>query len=405
MIQKWLKIYLIYFENTQFSSINEKFVKVIDFMINQYNRNQNKMKKSNVIIRHDITELIIFFKFSFFFTNKTNSRNWTVVAATSSTLRITINKNTKIIVRFNDVDKKQQLNQYEIERIVKNINVCITEKNIQIKHIRAIKKLFNEDFAIHAINAKEVEKLKNNNAWTTILDKKTKAIVQIHAIMMNNIEIKKFDLTTIEKRKTTMRKIREKNENVKKLKDMKILYVFWKNKFTTIQQYHIMIIEIIISKMRNVMLNNNMIIDEKLRTCSMFNKICKTIQCYKCHQHEHITVQCTQKKRCEYCAETHVTRKKKCAKNYKIKCCVCEETHNSWKKKCKKKQKKIERIKYQFSITSTRFAMQKQQYIIVNKAITKSMNTFDDNSKSIVVSKEFNQLKDLEQREIKKFRA
>ena len=90
-----------------------------------------------------------------------------------------------------------------------------------------------------------------------------------------------------------------------------------------------MIIEIIISKMRNVMLNNNMMIDEKLRICSMFNKICKTIQCYKCHQHEHITIQCTKKKKCEYCAEAHVTRKKKCAEDYKIKCCVCEKAHNS----------------------------------------------------------------------------
>ena len=75
------------------------------------------------------------------------------------------------------------------------------------------------------------------------------------------------------------------------------------------------------------------------------------------------------------------------------------------KKKCRKKQKKIERIKYQFSITSTRFAMQKQQYIIVNKTITKSMNTFEDNSESIVMSKKFNQLKNLKQREIKKFRT
>ena len=44
-------------------------------MINQYNRSQSKMKESNVIIRHDITELIIFLKFFFFLTNKTNSRN------------------------------------------------------------------------------------------------------------------------------------------------------------------------------------------------------------------------------------------------------------------------------------------------------------------------------------------
>ena len=49
--------------------------------------------------------------------------------------------------------------------------------------------------------------------------------------------------------------------------------------------------------------------------------------------------------------------------------------------------------------------MQRQQYIIVNKTITKSMNTFDDNSESIVVSKEFSQLRDLEQREIEKSRT
>ena len=49
--------------------------------------------------------------------------------------------------------------------------------------------------------------------------------------------------------------------------------------------------------------------------------------------------------------------------------------------------------------------MQRQQYIIVNKTITKSMNTFDDSSESIVVSKEFSQLRDLEQREIEKSRA
>ena len=44
--------------------------------------------------------------------------------------------------------------------------------------------------------------------------------------MINELEIKKFDLTTIEEREITTRKIREKNENVKKLKKMKILYVF-----------------------------------------------------------------------------------------------------------------------------------------------------------------------------------
>ena len=117
-------------------------------------------------------------------------------------------------------------------------------------------------------------------------------------------------------------------------------------------------------------------------------------------------MQCTKEERCEYCAEAHVTREKKCAADYKIKCCVCEETHNSWRKECRKKQKKIEKILYQRSITSARFEMQRQQYIVVNKTITisKSMNTIHENSKSSIVSKRFNQLKKIERRDIEKFR-
>ena len=45
------------------------------------------------------------------------------------------------------------------------------------------------------------------------------------------------------------------------------------------------------------------------------------------------------KKRCDYYAKTHVT-KKKYVKNYKIKCCVCEKVHNLWKKIYKKTKKR-----------------------------------------------------------------
>ena len=406
IIESWLTIVVIYFENTKCAFIQRDMMNAMNKMTVQFNREHMKMKESNVTIRHDITEIIIFFKFFFIFMIKTSFRNWTIVVATFSALKIIANKNIEIIVRLNDNEKKQQLSQYETKRIVNEINICITKKDIQIKEIRAIKKLLSENLVIHAMNAEKTNKLRDNNAWTTILDRKTKAIVSIYAIMISEIEIKKFDLTTIEEKKITTRKIREKNENMKKLRKMKILYVFWRNKFTTIQQYHILIIEVIISKMNNSMLNNNIMIEEKLRTCSMFNKACKIIQCYKCHYHEHTTMQCTKEERCEYCAETHVTREKKCAADYKIKCCVCEKAHNSWRKECRKKQKKIERILYQRSITSARFEIQRQQYIVVNKTITisKSMNTTHENSKSSIASKKFSQLKKIERRNIEKSR-
>lgn len=265
-------------------------------MTAQFSRNHEKMKQSNAIIRNGIIELITSLITSSFFTIKTNSRNWIFVAVrTPSTSKITANKNIEIIIRLNDKKKKQQLSEREIKRIVVDINACITKQDIQIKKIRAIKKLSNENLTIHAISAKEANKLKNNNTWTAVLERKTKTVVHIFAIMMSEMEIKKFDLFTTKERETAIRKIKKKNANVEKLREMKILYLFWRNKFTIVQQYHTLIIEMFVFEMNNNMLNNNIMIEEKLKICSIFNKACKSIQCYKCHHHEHTTIQCTKK--------------------------------------------------------------------------------------------------------------
>ena len=164
MMLTWLRAHVAYFENIQFALINKNLIKIVDEMTIIFNRNQNKMKKNNVIIRNNITKLNNFFKFSFF-TNKTNQRNWIAITSTTfQTFKITTNKNTKIIMRLNDNEKKREMNEWKIKCIVKNINICITKKIIQIKNIRTIKKFFNENFAIHVVNAIKIEKLKNNNA-------------------------------------------------------------------------------------------------------------------------------------------------------------------------------------------------------------------------------------------------
>ena len=405
VVQEWLKAYLTYLEDTQFSPANGELVKAIDSMTSQYNRSQSKMEESNAIIRHGITELTTSLKSSSPLTNKAGPRNWAAVAATPPAPRTTVNKNTEIIVRLNDADKKQQLSQYETGRIAKDINVCIAEKDIQAKHIRAVKKLPSGDLAIHAVNAEEAEKLRDNSAWTAVLGKRAKAVVQTHAVMVSGIEIKKFDLTTAEGRETAMRRIREENEDVEELRGMEILYVSWRNKPTAVQQYHTMVIEVTTPEMGNAMLDNSMMVGGELRACSVFNKACRTVQCYKCHQHGHTTVQCTKEERCGYCAGAHATREKKCAEGYKTKCCVCGGAHNPWRKECREKQKEIERIRYQLSITPARFAVQRQQYTIVNKAITEPMDTSDGSPEPIVVSEGFSQLRDLEQRGIEESRA
>ena len=58
------------------------------------------------------------------------------------------------------------------------------------------------------------------------------------------------------------------------------------------------------------MLNNNFIIEKKFKICSIFNKICKSIQYYKCHNYEHITIQCT-KKNVANIVQMHMLRDRK----------------------------------------------------------------------------------------------
>ncbi len=62
---------------------------------------------------------------------------------------------------------------------------------IIIKDIRAIKKLSNKDIEIYTINKEKAIKLKINNIWIAILEKKVKTIISIYAIIINKVKIKK----------------------------------------------------------------------------------------------------------------------------------------------------------------------------------------------------------------------
>ncbi|KAG7001977.1 hypothetical protein G7Y79_00030g065100 [Physcia stellaris] len=229
----------------------------MDKMTAQFSRGHAKMEESNAMIRHGITEITTSLKSSSTSTIKAGPRNWAAVAAAPPAPRTTANKNTEIIVRLNDSEKKQQLSQYETTRIANEINTCITEKDIQAKGIRAVKKLPSGDLAIHAVNAEEAEKLRDNSAWTAVLGKRARAVVPTYAVMVSGIEVKKFDLTTADGRETAMRKIREENENVEELKGMEILYMSWRNKPTAMQQYHTLVIEVSTPEMGNSMLDNS----------------------------------------------------------------------------------------------------------------------------------------------------
>lgn len=69
-----------------------------------------------------------------------------------------------------------------------------------------------------------------------------------------------------------------------------------------------MIIEIIILKIKNNILNNNIIIENKLKYCLIFNKTYKIIQYIHIINTNILQIDVS-KKQYDYCAKTHIIKK------------------------------------------------------------------------------------------------
>jgi len=65
---------------------------------------------------------------------------------------------------LNDNEQKQVMQKTLSQDIVENINARIMQLEATIKDIKAIKKLFSKNIAIHTINEEKAIKLKINNA-------------------------------------------------------------------------------------------------------------------------------------------------------------------------------------------------------------------------------------------------
>ena len=118
---------------------------------------------------------------------------------------------------------------------------------------------------------------------------------------------------------------------------MEIVWVGWRIKPKTDQKYATMIIEVTDPVMGNNILEQNLVVSKQIRACSVFNKACRTIQCFKCYQYGHTTVQCSYEEKCGHCAGSHATQSNSCSEGFRVRCCLCHGAHKPWMKSCPKK--------------------------------------------------------------------
>jgi len=135
-----------------------------------------------------------------------------------------------------------------------------------------------------------------------------------------------------------------------------------------------MIVEVSTPEMGNAILDLSLMVGRQVRACSVFNKACRTIQCFKCYHYGHTTVQCIREERCGHCAGAHLTNSEACLAGFKPKCCLCGGGHKSWQKECPEKKKEIQRILIAKDMTPHRFEVRSRA------AISKDIPYFNDDN-------------------------
>lgn len=355
IIERYLTMVATYLEREKNSPTTTEVLDAIDKLTVKVSRNHEKIEEDTTVIRKKMTDFSSSPPSSSSATSTT--RSWASVASRPpSPPKATISKDTEIIVRLNDSTKKQQYQTTEAREIITDINASLEMHEITNRNIRAIKKLPSGDIAIHTVSAEEATKLRKNDGWVTALGKHAKQAVQTYALMVQGgVNVGDWNLLTAESRAKAIEQIKTDNFDVKELTGMSPVWIGWRKKPSKDENQGTMVIEVTDSDVANAILRRGLMIGREIRACSVFNKACRSIQCFKCYQYGHTTVQCTREERCGHCAGSHATKGEACPPGYKPKCCACGGDHKPWMRACPEKQKEIQRILYQKSITPDSF--------------------------------------------------
>lgn len=354
--EQWLHAVIDYLEQTKNQTNQIEILEAIDKLTAKVSRNHENIEENTTVIRKTITDLSSHTSSSPFNTSL-SPKSWSSIAAQPAkpAPKPAINKDTEVIVRLNDKDKKEELRKQDTKAIIQQVNEKIKEFDITTKEIRAIKQLQSGDIAIHTVNAEEANKLRDNSAWTTVMGPKARTAIQTHAVMISGVEAKDWNLSTPETRSKAIQTITKQNQDIEAFEGMDIVWIGWRVKPAIDQQYATMIIEVTDPVMGNAILNESLVVGRQLRACSIFNKAARSIQCFKCYKYGHITTQCSHSEACGHCAGEHSTRSGLCTQGYSVKCCACGGAHKPWEKSCPKKREELQRIRDQVAMTPSRF--------------------------------------------------
>ncbi len=214
-----------------------------------------------------------------------------------------------------------------IEQILQRIaDVSTDQRNL----IMSLRKLDSDDIFLHAVSSDAWANLKKTQTWAKEIVSSTHVARQIFAVLTHKVH------TTIDM--NNQKKIIERliKDNARLHENLKVLRIVWLKKIADSKKTHSsLIVKIAIKAMMNQLMNMSMLNLYQECACKLFEKNCCIMQCFRCHEFDHMTKICRKNQRCKKCADKHHIKKCVMSSN-KRRCVNCNENHKLWRHICLK---------------------------------------------------------------------
>ncbi len=273
----------------------------------------------------------------------------------------------------------------DVEREILKIMIIKNIMNkLQMKKIRRITRLNNDDLRIQT----KFEKIKN------FLQKKSEIIrriiesvtirIRIYAIRINEVKVEHIDTNN-------QFDVIKYLQNVNASFHLNLIIKKMSWSFRVIRdkkRYFTLHMKIIIVKMINRMLFENLMKIFEIKKCERFIKNCILRQCFNCQKFEHIKKHCRIVVVCEKCVMKHHISECDSSITEKYKMCeACENReHIAWSSKCRMRRKKKQKTEHVRQIRMRLYLVSESQiafsvfWFVINSSTT-SFTTSITNSK------------------------
>lgn len=253
-------------------------------------------------------------------------------------------KANEVIVKINDQSSSDSLRLTKEADLVGLINDTLKKKNISNINVRAVQKLKSGDLAVQTLNQEETQKLKNNSKWTEIFSKQAKTVAKQYPVLVFNSQMKLFRELSPE---AFLAHLRLWNQST--LPEISPEYIGPLQPSKTDDE-GALILAFRTAKEADSAIHHGIVIGGRVFATTVYNRECRTRQCFNCYKYGHYSPQCTNQTSCGRCAKAHPTPTRdeahsECCKEDPDKCVVCGGSHAAWSKDCKIRKKEYERIR------------------------------------------------------------